>query len=212
MINSEGDKIRMEVHDLIPYVYLGAKDYRPVPDHEAELVMKVLGLMGNSTASRTIFLDGESGDEMSESDDGVGTYVDGPTKSPRKAKKKKKRSRRKTVPAAAGEEHDEDDGYEPSIREENPDEEDVHVDDAPGRNDDDDDDDDDDDRVPAADDDDDDDPEDDQPDEDEVGVENGPHEEEEDDEDDIDVDDPDGGVRLSKRGTLKHEARTLEHC
>ena len=32
-----------------------------------------------------------------------------------------------------------------------------------------------------------------------------------DDEDDIDVDDPDGGVRLSKRGTLKHEARTLEH-
>ena len=38
----------------------------------------------------------------------------------------------------------------------------------------------------------------------------GPQEEE-DDEDDIDVDDPDGGVRLSKRGTLKHEARTLEH-
>ena len=77
MINSEGDKIRMEVHDLIPYVYLGAKDYRPVPDHEAELVMKVLGLMGDSTASRTIYLDGESGDEMSESDDGVGDYVDG---------------------------------------------------------------------------------------------------------------------------------------
>ena len=42
------------------------------------------------------------------------------------------------------------------------------------------------------------------------GVEHGPPEEE-DDEDDIDVDDPDGGVRLSKRGTLKHEARTLEH-
>ncbi|CAL1149244.1 unnamed protein product [Cladocopium goreaui] len=63
--------------------------------YEAELVMKVLGLMGNSTASRTMYFDGESGDEMSESDDGVGTYVDGPTKSPRKAKKKK-RSRRKT--------------------------------------------------------------------------------------------------------------------
>ena len=96
MINSEGDKIKMEVHDLIPYVYLGAKDYRPTSDHEAELVMKVLGLMGNNNnASRTIYLDGESGDEMSESDDGVGTYVDGPTKSPRKTKKK--RSRRKTV-------------------------------------------------------------------------------------------------------------------
>ena len=65
---------------------------------------------------------------------------------------------------------------------------------------------DDDDRVPAADGV----PEVDQSDEDEIGVEHGPPEEE-DDEDDIDVDDPDGGVRLSKRGTLKHEARTLEH-
>ena len=202
MINSEGDKIRMDVHDLIPYVYLGAKDYRPTPDHEAELVMKVLGLMGNDPASRTIYLDGESGDEMSESDDGVGTYVDGPMKSPRKTKKKK-RSRRKTVPAAAGEELDEDDGYEPSIREENPEGDDVLVDEVPGA---DEDKDDDDDRVPAADDI----PDDDQPDEDEIGVEHGPVEEE-DDEDDIDVDDPDGGVRLSKRGTLKHEARTLEH-
>ena len=80
----------MEVHDLIPYVYLGTKDYRPSPDREAGLVMKVLGLMGNSTASRTIFLDGESGDEMSESDDGVGMYVDGPTSLPRKTKKKRR--------------------------------------------------------------------------------------------------------------------------
>ena len=87
MINSEGGKIKMEVHDLIPYVYLGAKDYRPTSDYEAELVMKVLGLGGNNHASRTIYLDGESGDEMSESDDGVGTYVDGPTKSLRKTKK-----------------------------------------------------------------------------------------------------------------------------
>ena len=160
--------------------------------------MKVLGLMGNSTASRTIFLDGESGDEMSESDDGAGTVVDGPASLPRKTKKKR-RYKQKTVPAAAGEEHDEDDGYEPSIREEGPDEEDARIDEVPGQNEDGDDDDDD--RIPAADDD----PEVDQPDEDEVGVENGPHEEEDDE------DDPDGGVRLSKRGTLKHEARTLEH-
>ena len=201
MINSEGDKIRMEVHDLIPYVYLGAKDYRPSPDHEAELVMKVLGLMGNSTASRTIFLDGESGDEMSESDDGAGTYVDGPTSLPRKTKKKRK-PKRKTVPAAAGE-LDDDDGYEPSIRDEGPDEEDAYVDGVPGHNEDGGDDDD---QAPAAGED----PEVDQHDGDEIGVENGPLEAE-DDEDDIDVDDPDGGVRLSKRGTLKHEARTLEH-
>ena len=204
MINPEGDKIKMEVHDLIPYVYLGAKDYRPTSDPEAELVMKVLGLMGNNNnnASRTIYLDGESGDEMSESDDRVGMYLDGPTKSPRKTKKKK-RSRRKSVPAAAGEEVDDDDGYEPSIHEEDPEGDHVHVDDIPGA---DEDGEDDDDRVPAADDI----PEVDQSDEDEIGVEHGPPEEE-DDEDYIDVDDPDGGVRLSKRGTLKHEARTLEH-
>eukprot|EP00435_Cladocopium_sp_Y103_P011981 s5034_g3.t1 len=29
MISSEGNKIKMEVRDLIPYVCLGAKDYRP---------------------------------------------------------------------------------------------------------------------------------------------------------------------------------------
>ena len=131
MINSEGDKIRMEVHDLIPYVYLGAKDYRPTPDHEAEIVMKVLGLIGNNHASRTIYLDGESGDEMSESDDGIGTYVDGPMKSLRKTKKKKKkRSKRKTTPVAAGEELDDDDDYEQSIREEDPEDDEVHVDES----------------------------------------------------------------------------------
>ena len=202
MINSEGDKIKMEVHDLIPYVYLGAKDYRPTSDYEAELVMKVLGLNGNNHASRTIYLDGESGDEMSESDDEVGTYVDGPTKSLRKTKRKK-RSERKTTPVAAGEELGDDDDYEQSIREEDPEDDEVHVDEVPGA---DEDKEDDDDRVPAADGV----PEVDQSDEDEIGVEHGPPEEE-DDEDDIDVDDPDGGVRLSKRGTLKHEARTLEH-
>ena len=202
MINSEGDKIKMEVHDHIPYVYLGAKDYRPMPDHEAEIVMKVLGLNGNNHVSRTIYLDGESGDEMSESDDGVGTFVDGPTKSPRKTKKKK-RLKRRVTPTAVGEElDDDDDGYEASVRADDPEGDDVRVDEVPGA---DEDGEDDDDRVPAAEDD----PEDGPP-EEEVGVEHGPPEEE-DDEDDIDVDDPDGGVRLSKRGTLKHEARTLEH-
>ena len=93
-------------------------------------MMKVLGLSGNNHASRTIYLDGESGDEMSESDDGVGTYVDGPTKSMRKARKKK-RSKRKTTPVAAGEELDDDDDYEQSIREEDPEDpedDEVHVD------------------------------------------------------------------------------------
>ena len=161
MINSEGDKIKMEVHDLIPYVYLGAKDYCPSPGHEAELVMKVLGLLGNTT-SRTIYLDGERGDEMSESDGGVDTPGDRPMEPPRKTKRRK--SRRKTVPTAVGEEHDDDGEYEPSIREGGP-EYDDRMDDVPSQ------DEDDDEPAPAADED----PEVDQFDEDEVGVENGPH-------------------------------------
>ena len=83
-----------------------------------------------------------------------------------RGRRRRDRSRRKTVPVAAGEELDEDDGYEPSIREENPEGDDAHVDDIPGA---DEDGDDDDDRVPATDDI----PEDDQPDEDEIGVEHG---------------------------------------
>ena len=137
---------------------------------------------------------------MSESDGEVGTPGDGPVNPPRKTNKRRRKPRRKTVPAAAGEEHDDDGEYEPSIREEGPDYDD-RMDDAQGQEEDDDDE-----PAPAADED----PEVDQSDADEVGVENGPHEEE-DDEDDINVDDPEGGVRLSKRGTLKHEARTLEH-
>ena len=205
MINSNGDKIKMEVRNLIPYVYLGAKDYRPSQDREAELVMRVLGLLGNTT-SRTIYLDGESGDEMSESDGEVSTSIDGLMNPPRKTKKRK--PRRKTTPAAVGEEHDDDDDddddgeYEPSIREEGP-EHDDRMDNVPGHEEDGDDDDEPD---PTAGDD----PEIDQDDGDEIGVEIGPQEEE-DDEDDIDVGDPEGGVRLSQRGTVKHEARTLEH-
>ena len=181
----------------------GPKDYRPVPDHEAELVMKVLGLMGDSTASRTIYLDGESGDEMSESDDGVGTYVDGQRNLRAGPRRRNDLDERQFLQQLVKNMTKMTAMNHPSAKRIRT-EEDVHIDDVPGRNEDGEDDNDD--RVPAADDI----PEDDQPDEDEIGVENGPHEEE-DDEDDIDVHDPDGGVRLSKRGTLKHEARTLEH-
>ncbi|CAL1156913.1 unnamed protein product [Cladocopium goreaui] len=83
----DNPRAEMCYEEVIPHV--------PGEYGQAELVMKVLGLMGNSTASRTIFLDGESGDEMSESDDGVGTYVDGPTSLRRKTEKKR-RSKRKT--------------------------------------------------------------------------------------------------------------------
>ena len=86
MINSEGSEMKMQVLDLIPYVYLGAQDYRPSPDREAELAMRVLGLMGNAT-SRTIYLDDETGDGMSESGDETSKSIDGLAESPRKAKK-----------------------------------------------------------------------------------------------------------------------------
>ena len=70
-------------------------------------------------------------------------------RSPPRKTEKKKRSRRKTVPVAAGEGLDDDDGYEPSVREDDPRDDDVHVDEVPGA---DEDKDDDDDRVPADDD------------------------------------------------------------
>ena len=38
MVNSVGDKIKMEVSDLIPYVYLGDDEYSPKPNQEAEMV------------------------------------------------------------------------------------------------------------------------------------------------------------------------------
>ena len=38
MVNSDGDKIKMEVSDLIPYVYLGDDEYSPKPNQEAEMV------------------------------------------------------------------------------------------------------------------------------------------------------------------------------
>eukprot|EP00435_Cladocopium_sp_Y103_P060221 s26_g22.t1 len=181
MISSEGNKIKMEVRDLIPYVCLGAMDYRPSPDREAELILSVLGLLGNKP-NRTVYLDGESGDEMSESGDEVPTSIGGETESPRKTKKKRSKKRNNTV--AAGEEFGEDDDmnaglYEPSIREDGP-EDDILPDEVPGEGEDDDgppirfeadlD-------VEASD--------------DEVGVELGPDEEEK-DEDDIDIGDPEG--------------------
>ena len=38
MVSSDGDKIKMELCDLIPYVYLGDDEYSPKPNQEAEMV------------------------------------------------------------------------------------------------------------------------------------------------------------------------------
>ena len=153
--------------------------------------------MGKSP-SRTIYLDGESGDEMSESEDETSTPYDGLAESPRKTKKRKSKRKKKIV--AVGEGDEDEERFEPEISEDGP-EYDDRMGRVPGQ------DEDDADPVPspgiAGDIDED-------PEGEGIGVESGPHEVE-DDEDDIDVDDPEAGVRLSKGGTLKHEARTLEH-
>ena len=44
-----------------------------------------------------------------------------------------------------------------------------------------------------------------------VDVEVGPREDDHHDDDDLDIEGIDGEVRLAKRGTLKHEAKTLQH-
>ena len=198
MINSDGEKIKMEVRDLMQYVYLCDEDYHPTSNKEAEMVAKFLGLMKDN---RTVY--GHSGGEMSESSDEASMSDDVGVESMRKTekkkkKKKKKRSSTKKHNAVPGEDvvDDEDGfGYEQSELSED----EVRDDDVEDARE-----------------------EEDQDDEDEgvlrhgdeldgdVGVEVGPREEKRDD-DDLDIEGMDGEVRLAKRGTLKHEAETLQH-
>ena len=106
MINSDGDKIKMEVRDLIPYVYLGDEDYSPKPSQEAGMVAKDLGLIRNKI-NRTLYIDGISGGEMSESSDEAFTSfgVGGGSmrKMMKEKKKKKKRSKKRKHSAVPGE-------------------------------------------------------------------------------------------------------------
>ena len=57
LINPISEKIKMEVGDLIPYVYLRHEECRPITDKEAKMVAKFLGLM-KDTVNRTIYIDG----------------------------------------------------------------------------------------------------------------------------------------------------------
>jgi hypothetical protein len=72
MINPTGEKVKMEVRDLIPYVYLCDEEYRPTTGKEAKMVAKILGLMKDNV-NRTIYIDGLSGGEVSESCDETST-------------------------------------------------------------------------------------------------------------------------------------------
>ena len=121
MINPTGEKVKMEVRDLIPYVYLCDEEYRPTTGKEAKMVAKILGLMKDNV-NRTIYIDGLSGGEVSESCDETSRSF---------GEEAERRGRRRGGDVSgrssreASEEDDEERGYEQS----EPAEDEAHMDD-----------------------------------------------------------------------------------
>ena len=192
MIDSNGDIIEMTVRDYIPYVNIDQKKKKGTPSK----ISKILNIIGDecstSEGENMMVIDGESGDELEDLTD-IARRSD--SKSSRKAKVKKVRRRKgKTLPEVAV-------GSDPDYVEEMA----CHDDDEPDDRGDEYAEFDDDEYEPS------------------IGpdIEEGEHDVEieeipegearEDDDDVIDVDEEDGGVRLSKRGTLKNEARSKLH-
>ena len=192
MIDSNGDIIEMTVRDYIPYVNIDQKKKKGTPSK----ISKILNIIGDecstSEGENMMVIDGESGDELEDLTDIVRRSD---SKSSRKAKVKKVRRRKgKTLPEVAV-------GSDPDYVEEMA----CHDDDEPDDRGDEYAEFDDDEYEPS------------------IGpdIEEGEHDVEieeipegearEDDDDVIDVDEEDGGVRLSKRGTLKNEARSKLH-
>ena len=192
MIDSNGDIIEMTVRDYIPYVNIDQKKKKGTPSK----ISKILNIIGDecstSEGENMMVIDGESGDELEDLTDIVRRSD---SKSSRKAKVKKV-GRRKgtTLPEVAV-------GSDPDYVEEMA----CHDDDEPDDRGDEYAEFDDDEYEPS------------------IGpdIEEGEHDVEieeipegearEDDDDVIDVDEEDGGVRLSKRETLKNEARSKLH-
>ena len=192
MIDSNGDIIEMTVRDYIPYVNIDQKKKKGTPSK----ISKILNIIGDecstSEGENMMVIDGESGDELEDLTDIVRRSD---SKSSRKAKVKKVRRRKgKTLPEVAV-------GSDPDYVEEMA----CHDDDEPDDRGDEYAEFDDDEYEPSI-----------GPDieegEHDVEIEETPEgEAREDDDDIIDVDEEDGGVRLSKRGTLKNEARSKLH-
>ena len=192
MIDPNGDIIDMTVRDYIPYINIDQKK-----KGTSSKIAKILNIISDecstSEGENMIVIDGESGDELEDLTDIVRRSD---SKSSKKAKVKKvKRKRNKTLPEVAV-------GSDPDYVEEL-----ASYDDEP---------DDRGDEYAEFDDDDGYEPSlgpDAEEGEHDVEVEEIPEGEarEDDDDDVIDVDEEDGGVRLSKRGTLKNEARSKLH-
>jgi hypothetical protein len=183
----------MTVKDYIPYVSVDQKKKKGTSSKIAKIINIISDECSTSEGESLMVIDGESGDELEDLADIVGRSEG---KSPKRAKgrKGKKKKKNKTMPeVAVG--SDAGDAEEMSCYADDHVEHDddyAEFDDDSGY-------------EPSL-----------GPD-----VEEGEHEVEveeipegkarEDDDDVIDVDEEDGGVRLSKRGTLKNEARSKSH-
>ena len=191
ILDADGHIIEMTVKDYIPYVSIDQKKKKK--KGRSSRIEKILNIISDecstSEGENMMVIDGESGDELEDLTDNVGRS-EGKSHNRAKKKKKKKKSKGKKVmkmpEVAVG--SDAGDAEEMSCFADDYDD----FDDDSGY-------------EPS------------------IGpdVEDGEHDIEveeipgggarEDDDDVIDVDEEDGSVRLSKRGTLKNEARTKVH-
>ena len=193
MIDPNGDIIEMTVRDYIPYINIDQMKKKGTSSKIAKILNIISDECSTSEGENMMVIDGESGDELEDLTDIV-RRSDG--KSSKKAKVRRvKRKKNKTLPEVAV-------GSDPDYVEEL-----ASYDDEP---------DDRGDEYAEFDDDDGYDPSlgpDAEEGEHDVEIEEIPEGEarEDDDDDVIDVDEEDGGVRLSKRGTLKNEARSKLH-
>ena len=191
MIDPNGDIIEMTVRDYIPYINIDQKKKKGTSSKIAKIINVISDECSTSEGESMMVIDGESGDELEDLTDIVRRSE---SKSSKKAKvRKAKRKKNSTLPEVAV-------GGDPDYIEElasHDDEPDDRGDEYTEF--------DDDEYEPS------------------IGpdIEEGEHDVEieeipegearEDDDDVIDVDEEDGGVRLSKRGTLKNEARSKLH-
>ena len=191
MIDPNGDIIEMTVRDYIPYINIDQKKKKGTPSKIAKIVNVISDECSTSEGENMMVIDGESGDELEDLTDIVRRSE---SKSSKKAKvRKAKRKKNRTLSEVAV-------GGDPDYIEElasHDDEPDDRGDEYAEF--------DDDEYAPSI-------GPDDEEGEHDVEIEEIPEgESREDDDDVIDVDEEDGGVRLSKRGTLKNEARSKLH-
>ena len=192
MIDPNGDIIDMTVRNYIPYINIDQKKKKGTSSKIAKILNIISDECSTFEGENMMVIDDESDDELEDLTDAVRRSD---SKSSKKAKiKKVKRKRNKTLPEVAV-------GSDPDYVEEL-----ASYDDEP---------DDRGDEYAEFDDDDGYEPSlgpDAEEGEHDVEIEEIPEgEAREDDDDVIDVDEEDGGVRLSKRGTLKNEARSKLH-